>query len=302
MNKLIVVLFSVLVVSTMVAQVSDKEENKTDFNSTALTKMSLEYNGFFKKYNYKELNIATIIHQINIPLIEFIHTVDSNQQNIFWLVIKWEDNSTQFYRLNFKKDDKGFFRGNEQFVLFTDSYDEYGLEFIVDLTQQQLHYKWIGSEKSTSMKGGLPIAKPTLIKVGKPMPEISVNSLLHKTQKVNKIEDHVVVINWWSRSCPPCKEEIPNLNKLVEKYSNKKVEFIAIGWNSEPEIQEFLNEIRFDYSHFVYNDSAGSILGNRYPRNIVVDRNGLVIYDCIGYDNSSSHNLDVAIGKALNER
>jgi len=297
---LTVFIISVLLVSASSAQTPIKKEAGNPSHSTFLSKISSDSILFFKRYNYKDLHMATILHQKNLPSVEFICGLDSNHQNVFWLVIQGEGRSTKFTKLDeLNEDAKGFFRGSTSFELFNDTYDEYELEFVLDLAHQALSYRWIGSETSSSLRGGIPIAKPTPIKVGKPMPVLSVSSLSHKTKKVSKINDRVIVINWWSTFCPPCREEIPELNKLVKKYSNKGIEFVAIAWNNESEIQEFLKKNQFDYSHFVCNENACFILGNSYPRNIVVDRNGSVKYDQRGFDKNSSRNLELAIEKVL---
>jgi len=41
------------------------------------------------------------------------------------------------------------------------------------------------------------------------------------------------VIYFWFIACPPFIEELEELNKLVKKYADKDVEFIALTFESE---------------------------------------------------------------------
>jgi thiol-disulfide isomerase/thioredoxin len=184
-----------------------------------------------------------------------------------------------------KESSGSTFKGSSGlFELFNDSYDEYQLELIVDLGHSLLSYRWVGSPVSSHLRGKIPIARPTRIKIGKPLPTLSVTSLERKLQDISRFRDRVVVMNWWATSCPPCIEEIPELNKLVDEYAGRGVIFVAVAWNNEQEINDFLKTHRFNYSHFLFNKAAQSIFGASFPRNVVVGRNGIVAYDFRGVD------------------
>src|SRR5690606_36510175 len=47
----------------------------------------------------------------------------------------------------------------------------------------------------------------------------------------------IVVVNFWGISCKPCREEIPQLNKLVKNYAGRKdIVFLAISDDSNEEL------------------------------------------------------------------
>ena len=62
------------------------------------------------------------------------------------------------------------------------------------------------------------------------------------------LKGKVVFVNFWATWCPPCQRELPEIQKLYEKYKDdKNVAVITIvnpghGEKTEPEIIEFLNE------------------------------------------------------------
>lgn len=45
----------------------------------------------------------------------------------------------------------------------------------------------------------------------------------------NKNSDSVYVINFWATWCKPCVEELPYLQRITEKYADKKVRLILVS-------------------------------------------------------------------------
>jgi peroxiredoxin len=61
------------------------------------------------------------------------------------------------------------------------------------------------------------------------------------------LKGKTVIYNFWFVSCRPCVEEIPALNKLVNKYSTDTTIFIAITFDNENRIREFLQKREFTF-------------------------------------------------------
>jgi thiol-disulfide isomerase/thioredoxin len=70
----------------------------------------------------------------------------------------------------------------------------------------------------------------------KPLPKLILKSITGEEVNSDKLKGKIVMINFWSTSCGPCLEEIPQLNKLKEKY-DKDVHFIAIAPDKKKDIQ-----------------------------------------------------------------
>lgn len=86
------------------------------------------------------------------------------------------------------------------------------------------------------------------------------------------------MICFWSKCCSPCVAEIPQLNKLKEKYGDK-FNFIAIseGTCNDDEIIKFLNDNQFIFYQLLNGDSYKKLLKiTSLPCNIFVDKYGYV--------------------------
>lgn len=111
----------------------------------------------------------------------------------------------------------------------------------------------------------------------------------------------VVVFNFWFINCPPCKQEIPELNELVEKYKqNKDVVFIAIALDDHYALKDFLRGMPFNYN--IVGD--GRYYAQKYgvksfPTHVIVGKDGLIKFSTVGLASNTIHWVDKTIKEAL---
>lgn len=117
--------------------------------------------------------------------------------------------------------------------------------------------------------------------IGAQLPDFVATSLDGKTIDKNYFADRVSVINFWFEGCHPCEEEMPGFNKLVERYDEKEVNFLAIGRNSPKDIEDFLKRKPFNFDHIAYGeplirDTFHSMWG--YPLTLVADKQMRIVF------------------------
>jgi len=57
---------------------------------------------------------------------------------------------------------------------------------------------------------------------------------------LHKQNDTVYLINFWATWCAPCREEIPAIQKIEEKYSNQKLKILLISLDFPNQIESRL--------------------------------------------------------------
>lgn len=88
----------------------------------------------------------------------------------------------------------------------------------------------------------------------------------------------ITVINFWATWCPPCQEEMPELDQFAKKYQ-QKINFYAVNLQeSNEKVSDFMNKHK--YSMTVLLDKDG-IVAKQFqiaaiPTTIIVDKNGLI--------------------------
>ncbi len=113
-------------------------------------------------------------------------------------------------------------------------------------------------------------------------------------------QQNLYVLNFWFSACAPCRAEIPELNKLAEKYKGKKVVFIAITFEDKDKINAFLKTTGFNYQMAVMDtDAIRSFEINSFPTNIIINKEGNIIFKEEGLEQGIFDKLDKVIAAKL---
>lgn len=95
----------------------------------------------------------------------------------------------------------------------------------------------------------------------------------------------VVLVNFWTTWCPPCREEMPSMQRLKEKMAGRP--FVMLGVNSgesSDELDVFLTFVKVDFTLLLDPDSAVTKRWKVFglPTSFLVDRQGKVRYSLTG--------------------
>lgn len=87
-----------------------------------------------------------------------------------------------------------------------------------------------------------------------------------------------VFINFWATWCPPCRREMPAMQRLHEQQGDE-VHILAVNYlESRAQVTAFLDEMQLDFP--VLMDVRGDVNGRygiwSYPTSLFVDRDGVV--------------------------
>ncbi|MFQ5427529.1 MAG: TlpA disulfide reductase family protein [Thermodesulfobacteriota bacterium] len=117
-----------------------------------------------------------------------------------------------------------------------------------------------------------------------------------KNHKLSDMRGNVVFLNVWATWCDPCREEMPSMQYMHEKYKDKpfKVVAVSIDKGSDDPVKKFAEE--YGLTFLILHDRKGSIK-NTYkttgvPETFIIDQNGIVAEKIWGpRDWSSKKNL-----------
>lgn len=113
----------------------------------------------------------------------------------------------------------------------------------------------------------------------------------------------VVLVNFFATWCPPCKAEMPQLQSLWERHSSKK-DFLLVSIGREETAAKLIPfqktmKIAFpvvsDPKREIYNAFAK----NYIPRNYLLDRQGKVFYQSVGFTQQEFQQMVEALEKEL---
>ena len=142
--------------------------------------------------------------------------------------------------------------------------------------------------------------KPKNSFIGKAAPDMMIKDINGLTLNLTDLKGKNVLLNFWFTNCQPCVREIPDLNKLKKQYRNKNIEFIAITFDDQQTVRDFLVENQFDFRIFTDAREVTALYGlQSYPTTLFIDESGKVVDENIGGAFDIYNILDQMIQKNL---
>lgn len=119
-----------------------------------------------------------------------------------------------------------------------------------------------------------------------------------------KYRDQPLVVNFWARWCPPCRDEIPDFILAQQQFKPQGVQLLGIGIEDQAApVADFVREYGITYPVLLAKDQGLPLmaaLGNHQgalPFTVVIDRQGYVVARKVG--RMSKSEMDTAFTTAL---
>ncbi|NNE64957.1 MAG: TlpA family protein disulfide reductase [Pyrinomonadaceae bacterium] len=137
----------------------------------------------------------------------------------------------------------------------------------------------------------------------------SVSTINDEAIDLKQLKGKVVVMTFWSTRCRICVSEIPDMNKLVEKYGTTDVVFLGMAWQDKKKLDVFLKKKPFQFKivpqsfgvllKYASRDSNGR-LNMGFPSHFIIDQQGTVVYKGEGFDKTKK--IKKTIDKLLKDQ
>ncbi len=193
------------------------------------------------------------------------------------------------------KDEDGNFISKEKFEVLV-----VGKSFSMN-TYPSTHEKilMIQSEKELEKKSE---EEKTFVSrnLNKKLPDFNLKDLNGRSITNKDLNNKVVVLNFWFAACKPCIKEMPELNKLVEKYKdNNAVLFLAPSFDNQDLLKKFVKRKDFRFKILANSKILDKKLGIlTYPTTIILNKEGNMT-EILKSDNDIFELIDKAIQKQL---
>jgi peroxiredoxin len=147
------------------------------------------------------------------------------------------------------------------------------------------------------------IESTTLVKAGEMAPDFIVEML--DGSKVTLVENRgkVVLVSFWATWCPPCRLELSHMQKdVIDRFAGEDLVVLPISRGEERKtVESYISKMGYtfpvglDTTQAIYSKYAS----NYVPRSVVIDREGMVVYVGVGYDEQIAKEIEQAIFEAL---
>ncbi len=121
---------------------------------------------------------------------------------------------------------------------------------------------------------------------GQAAPDFALKSSTGENLRLSEYRGDVVMINFWATWCGPCRQEMPLLNDLFNRY--QRVGFSLLGVNIDDDSRramQMVEDLGVDFPVLFDETKAVSKLYQveAMPVTVIVDREGIVRYVHHGY-------------------
>ncbi len=119
-------------------------------------------------------------------------------------------------------------------------------------------------------------------------PEAPEFLLRDMNEKIKELDDYIgkpIIINFWATWCPPCRAELPSMNRAWKKIKDEDIQMLAINIGEDEEaISSFTKNYPIDFT--ILLDESSEEISNwsirGLPTTFVLDPQGHVIYRAVG--------------------
>ncbi len=137
-------------------------------------------------------------------------------------------------------------------------------------------------------------SEETGLAIGNIAPDFELTTLEGKTARLSDYRGQRVFINFWATWCPPCRAEMPDMQKLYE--SDIDIEILAVNMIESEKNEEVVTEFVKDFGltfPILMDENSDVVTTYRvqaYPTSYMIDSTGRIQFVAIG---AMNHDLMV---------
>lgn len=163
--------------------------------------------------------------------------------------------------------------------------------------------------RTKSWMAGLALAAlatlaPAAVSPSTPAPDFTLKSMDGRNLRLKELRGQVVLVNFWATWCGPCRQEMPHLNRLYDKY--RASGFTLLGVNIDDDTRkagDVATKLGLKFPVLLDTDKHVSRLYDMgsMPATVLIDRDGRVRFLHRGYRDGMEQSYEEQIRALLKE-
>lgn len=112
--------------------------------------------------------------------------------------------------------------------------------------------------------------------IGQPAPDVAFEQVADgSTRRLHDLKGQVVLVNLWATWCPPCRQEMPALDRLQSTYKDQGL--VVVNLSDEPRelLQEYVDEHPMS-TMYVRASKLGWLDVPGRPLTLIIDEEGVI--------------------------
>ncbi len=144
------------------------------------------------------------------------------------------------------------------------------------------------------------------IRANMKVPDFCLEGLNGKRVQLRGLKGNIILLNFWATWCGPCKDEMPSMETLYQRYKERDFALLTISVDegSSEATRKFIQKNRYSFSVLV--DPTGKTLDlfeiDRIPATVIIDKKGRTVGRAIGPRDWSKPEVFSLIDQMLDDR
>ena len=147
---------------------------------------------------------------------------------------------------------------------------------------------WILGTAGPARSADLPPLSHSLTRQApQPAPALKLKGLDGRLHDLGQLKGRVVLINFWATWCPPCRREMPSMERLSQALKGEAFSVLAVDVGEDPDtIDAFTSQLDATLGFPILLDTrsramqAWKVAG--LPTTFLVDKQGRIVASAIG--------------------
>ena len=139
---------------------------------------------------------------------------------------------------------------------------------------------FLREERDSTLKTTEPIQP------GLEMPNFTFPDINGREVSLSDHRGKVVLVNVWATWCPPCRQEMPSMQSLYEKFKGENFEILAVSIDSEGReaVAPFMRKMNLTFPALLDpGETIRSLYGiTGVPESFIIDKQGILVEKIIG--------------------
>lgn len=134
-------------------------------------------------------------------------------------------------------------------------------------------------------------------------PNFTLTDLDGNSVSLSDYEGKNVYVNFFATWCPPCKAEMPEIEKISQKYKDKDLVVLAIDIGEDYDtVKSFVQENNYTFKVLLDSDQAVATQYNitSIPVSLFIDKQGNIVSKKIGA--MTMEDMEVSVQELLNQK
>jgi thiol-disulfide isomerase/thioredoxin len=112
----------------------------------------------------------------------------------------------------------------------------------------------------------------------------------------------VLFVNLWATWCPPCRAEMPGIEKLFREYGDR-VTFLMIAGDTPQKVKEYLKDHKYTFPVLIQTVATPPSLKTRsIPTTFIIDKQGNIVLEHKGASKWNARKIRRLLDELLEER